>query len=296
MKSMRYVVMSFGCALFWATTGIFIRGIHGIAGIDIVWLRFFFCSLFSVFYLKKFIAAVSREIIIFPSLLMSGYYICATLSFMYIPIAIATLLVSLSPAVPIVFNICRHRTIRIHEIVSFGLIGGGITLFLWSGNRHSGGVGTHFLIGLILALSSACIRGVFSILIWEKGAKGHAIEGSLINTGTFVYGLILTTPHMVVAYHASMLTYQNMTAAVLLAFVSTYLPTSLNTKASLKVSPFVHQAVGMATPILAGIMAWLALGEKMSGQEITGCCVVLFGLALVLRTRPTQKKAMAKSG
>ncbi|MBO1325811.1 DMT family transporter [Acetobacter sp. TBRC 12305] len=291
MKSMRYVIMSFECALFWATTGIFIRGIHGIAGIDIVWLRFFLCSVFSVFYLKKFLASVRRDIVIFPSLLMSGYYICATVSFMYIPIAIATLLVSLSPAVPILFNVCKYKTIHLNEIASFCLIGIGITLFLWRGDAHHAGMGMPFLIGLVLALSAACVRGVFSILIWEKGVKGHAIEGTLINTATFVYGFILTTPHMVFAYHASMLTYQNMIAAVLLAFVSTYLPTSLNTRASVKVSPFVHQAVGMVTPVLAGIMAWLALGEKMSGREMIGCCVVLAGLALVLRARPLPKSA-----
>lgn len=51
--------------------------------------------------------------------------------------------------------------------------------------------------------------------------------------------------------------------------------------------------VGTVEPVLAGIVAWIVLGEMLSGWQLAGACVVLAGIVLAETARPAPAQESA---
>jgi drug/metabolite transporter (DMT)-like permease len=72
--------------------------------------------------------------------------------------------------------------------------------------------------------------------------------------------------------------------------VGTVIPYLLTVTGIRELSAGTSSVIGMIEPIFAGVIAWVLLNEALSGIQLIGCVVVLFGIYLADKARATVGK------
>ena len=72
--------------------------------------------------------------------------------------------------------------------------------------------------------------------------------------------------------------------------IGTVIPYLLTATAIRELSASTSSVIGMIEPIFAGVIAWVLLNEALSGIQLIGCAVVLFGIYLADKARATVGK------
>ncbi|MTK63480.1 MAG: EamA family transporter, partial [Methanobacterium sp.] len=262
------------CALLWATTGVVVRLIHGVPVANILLGRFVIAG--CVIILAARVAsprqgcaqgkpAMRRRMTLCAlSFVMVLYYVCATYSFLFAPVALATLLMSLSPCVSIVYGVLRKEQVRIAEMAGSLLSFLGVVLFVWPSLHHGGADGRGLIPGCALAFSAAVLKAVNAEILWRKKDWFQPDDFGVLNKATFLIGALVILPFC--SFDAALATVQGHTPILFLVLgvLSTALPSILNNMAALRAGPVIHSVIGLSTPLLAGAMAWPLLGDPVS--------------------------------
>jgi drug/metabolite transporter (DMT)-like permease len=72
--------------------------------------------------------------------------------------------------------------------------------------------------------------------------------------------------------------------------IGTVIPYLLTVTGIRELSAGTSSVIGMIEPIFAGVIAWIILNEALSGIQLIGCVVVLFGIYLADKARATVGK------
>lgn len=281
--------------MVWATTGVLVKLIHLGDVSYIVFGRFVVAFAFLLGWGIKqgravlfFLNGVRRHggMVLWLAVLMALYYITATWSFIYAPVAMASLIMSLSPSVTVLYKLWRREPVAGRELLGFVLSLLGVGIYLYP-RLHLHGVDmSGLLLGGGLALGTAIVRACYSIILWNNRARINGEDMDGVNLLTYLVAAMAMLPVMGHAPVAPVLNGHNLILLLLLGVVSTALPNVFNNKASVCVSPTVHTIVGMTTPLLGSILAWLVLGEMLTIWTVMAIVVTLAGVCLAaIRTR-----------
>lgn len=290
----RYLFLSFLCALLWGSTGILVRLIQNLATPDIIFFRLMVAYVFFVivFMLPRkrgnnMISDTNNRLFkdILLSSAMTGYYLLATVSFLYAPVALAALIIALSPSITLVCRIFFRDRIRFSETLGFLISFIGITIFLFSLHGFSVDFSNEDLvIGSGLALGAAALRAVFSFAIWQKNQRGEVTNLLRLNHFTFLIGIIVLFPITIIGFDVSQLTLADALYLILLGLMATAFPNGLNAFVSTALKPMAHSMIGMTTPIVASVLAWILLNESIPATAILAMAISIFGIAFSVRS------------
>lgn len=289
----KYLFLSFLCALLWGSTGILVRLIQDVATTDIIFVRlviayFFFVAV--VMLPKKpgnnLIPDTKTRLLneILLSSAMTGYYLLATVSFLYAPVSLAALIIAMSPSITLICRVFYRDKIRLSETLGFAISFIGIAIFLTS--LHGDSLefsNTELLIGAGLALGAATLRAVFSFSIWQQKQRGEATNLVRLNQLTFLIGIMVLLPTTITSFDLDKLALADGLYLILLGLMATAFPNGLNAFVSTVLKPMAHSMIGMTTPIVASLLAWILLGESIPATAILAMAVSIFGIAFSVR-------------
>ncbi|MFZ4835330.1 DMT family transporter [Rouxiella sp. Mn2063] len=287
------VFLSFSCAFLWASTGIFVHLLHGVGVWQMILWRFSIAALCAFLLGRQVfsrtgnsangLASLTRHDLLL-SVLMSLYYICATFAFVLAPVALAALIVALSPCITFICRLFDGDKLSWREMLGFTLALLGVYLFLFQGKNSATAFNNQSLLGAALAFVCAIVRALYSFRIWKLSQRGCAPSASAMSLGTLLIGLLLSLVFSLPSGGPFALTVSpfTITALVALGALSTALPTLINGLVSGRLNPSIHSLIGMTSPLFSSVMAWFFLGDTLSAWEITGMIVALLGIALSL--------------
>ncbi|MGQ0841125.1 EamA family transporter [Actinokineospora sp.] len=206
-----------------------------------------------------------------------------------LPVGIAMLLEYTSPIlVALWVRFVRH--VRLPALSWAGtvlaLAGLAMVAQVWEGLRLDA-------IGLLAGIGAALCSATY-YLLGERGASEHhpigmVTWGMVIGAlGVFVVAPPWTLPAAVLTAPAEFGPWQPPVWVLLIvvALVSTALAYSLSITSLRYLPSTVASVLALTEPIVATVLAWLALGETLSPVQIAGMAILLSGAALVqLATR-----------
>ncbi|MFT4021198.1 MAG: DMT family transporter [Acinetobacter sp.] len=276
------------CAVFWATTGIFVKSIDGIAISVILLLRCLIAALF-LFITYRLLKRKQLEQSPLPRFLTYGmvavmlfYYITATYAFIFAPVALATLLMSLSPCMAILYRITTKEKIYHYEIIGFMLAFLGVFLYVYPSFHASRTALFQLLFGCFLAFSAAVFKAVNSIMIWKNKEILTTQHFDKIHLQTFLLGIVVMFILSLGDFNAMVISEQNVVLLLGLGILSTAIPSVLNSVASIKITPVIHNIIGMSTPVFASLFAYAFLGESLTTWSIFSLLLSLLGVLMII--------------
>ncbi|SPL71910.1 DMT family transporter [Acinetobacter stercoris] len=278
------------CAFLWATTGIFVKSVQNIPIALILFSRFVIAGIF-IFILDQsrkrptpltshFANKLKLQLRL--ASLMVLYYLTATYSFIYAPVALATLLMSLSPCVAIIYKAIQREKISFIEISGFLLAFLGVAFYIYPSLNIADNQPRIMLWGCLLAFSAAIFKAINAQLIWNNKAILTNQDLNQVNKYTYVIAIILTSFSLFkIDQHLTFSTL-NFSLLLLLGIFATALPSILNNIASSKIDPVANTVIGMLTPLMAGFLAWIFIGEKLTLWSIFSLLISLSGVLLIV--------------
>lgn len=210
-----------------------------------------------------------------------GYYAASLLDFAglsRISVDLERLLLYTYPLIVIVLSaVAFSRPIMRKDIVAFGITYVGLALVVVD-DRTKAAAASGWGEGVLLVLLSAAAYAVYLIgsqkIIARLGAKRFTSLAMLAATGgVFLhYGLsnprfsLLEQPAAVYGYGFA------------LGIFSTVLPSFLTSEGIARIGAAHTAIIGAAGPIATLLMAWLLLGEAITGVQLLGTILVLYGV------------------
>ncbi|MDG9670077.1 DMT family transporter [Hahella sp. CR1] len=287
------MLYSFLCATLWASTGIFVKFIDGMSVFHIIWGRFLVAFIFGAVLLKAHSfsrsgpsAYQAQE---FPlALMMTLYYVLATFSFYYAPVAVAALLIALAPLFTFLLRLFLQSEFNQNELIGFLIAFAGLAFYFYGKDYAAEGYAiSDILLGSALGLGAAFLRAMFSFSLWRRVNQGRVVNAANINNLTLVLGVALLLPCLLLQPGDAKVTQHNLILIVGLGLLATFLPNLLNNLSSMKLSPTLHNIIGMTTPISASLMAWAFLDEAQDLQALLAIIITVSGIFLSMR--PSKK-------
>lgn len=285
------MVYSFAAAVLWATTGIFIKFLAGLPLIQLVTLRFILATCCSAAVMMVWRSQSSRisfaRTNISLAALMTAYYLFATTAFALAPVSIVVLLIASSPVIAFVLQYLITRLWVWQQLAGLLLTFAGLVLYLQQQGRIGGdswSVETY--VGFACALSAAMVRAVYAVLVFQKTQRGEVVKATALNMITMLIGsglmLCVFSGWLLVAEGPALVIPSSMNILHLLglAVLATVLPTLFNTLGSAKVEPVLHNTFGLASPVIAGMLAWMLLDESQNMASLISAVIILGGIAL----------------
>jgi len=287
------IFWSFCCALLWAATGVLVRSLQGIGVWQVIFWRMAIAAITVMLITGLFtpnnrdksrrLRSLSAEQWAL-SALMTLYYICATFAFVLAPVALAALIVALSPCITFICRLYDGDRLSRSEIFGFLLALLGLYLFLFPPAGQQTVLDSNTLLGALLALVSATTRALYSYRIWKLTQHGIAVPANLMSLATLLLGLLPCA--LVIGFSGGSLTPVQMpemlTTLLALGILSTALPTLINGQVSGRISPSLHSLIGMTIPLFAALLAWIWLGDTLSFWQISGMALSLAGIIISL--------------
>ncbi|WP_257477580.1 DMT family transporter [Acidipropionibacterium jensenii] len=298
-----------GAGVCWAMTGIFVRRMSAVALPMLVWQRFAL-SFLAMLALTRF-----RRDPVVPAVdgrpadeagwpargrqgwadaglasCMTAYYIFATTGFALGPVALTSLIIALTPAITMGWQLASSRQVAGRDVLGFAVAIVGVCCYLvplLSGHqqfpRHA------IIIAAVAAGLAALVRALFTIVLWNRALRGVPLHAPRVNRLTFLIGAVLLLPVVLIPGAGGGAAWHHLGWLVALVVVATLVPNLLNTWASSRLHPTLNAIVGMLTPPLTGVLGWLWLGESLAGLQWFGMVLTLVGIGVsVLRPAPAQ--------
>jgi drug/metabolite transporter (DMT)-like permease len=234
----------------------------------------------------------------FGLLAVAGVQACYFAALSRIPVGVALLIEYLGPALVLGWvRFVQRRPVTRAAALGVVLAVGGLACVVevWSGLGFDP-------LGLVLALGAACCQTGYFVLSDQGGDAGEAAPDPL---GVIAYGLLVgagvltvvarpwTMDWSVLAHSVHM----NGTAVpavvlllwvVLVATVLAYVTGVISVR---RLSSQVAGVVACLEAVVAAVLAWVLLGERLSAPQIAGGAVVLLGAFIAQSSTPARGSA-----
>ena len=216
---------------------------------------------------------------------VSGYYLASYLDFLglqYITAALERLILYLNPTAVLVLSaVFLRRPIRRIDVLALTLSYLGIVLVFWHDvNLEAGGVATGAALVFIATLSYAVYLVVAGEMVARIGAiRLTAYAMCVASLGVLVqFGL--TRPFALLAQPAPVLWLSLFNAAA-----CTVVPVFATMLAVARIGAGNVAMMAMVGPVATIALAYLFLGEAVSGWQLAGTALVLAGVWVLSRKR-----------
>lgn len=297
--SIRAFWAALAAAVCWALTGIFVRQLQAMPLGALLWQRF---ALSLALLLPLTLGRVDRggaagaagSGVPVPvarrrqwwadaglASCMSVYYICATIGFALGPVAMTSLIIALTPAVTLAWQLAVSRRAAPRELVGFAVALSGVGCYLAPLLAATVGFTHAAVLAAAVAASVATLtRAVYTILLWNRAHSGTPLHAGRVNRMTFSLATMALLPVFVVQVDRVSWSWGQVGALTALVLVATIAPNLLNTWASSRLAPTTNAIIGMLTPPVAGLLGWRLLDESLTGIQWAGMALALVGVAV----------------
>ncbi|MGW1599263.1 EamA family transporter [Streptomyces sp. NPDC002343] len=234
----------------------------------------------------------------FGLLAVAGVQACYFAALSRIPVGVALLIEYLAPALVLGWvRFVQRRPVTRAAALGVVLAAGGLACVVevWSGLGFDA-------LGLLLALGAACCQVGYFVLADQGGDAGQAAPDPL---GVIAYGLLVGAAVLTVVARPWHLDWSvlagsadlNGTAVpavallawiVLVATVIAYVTGVLSVR---RLSPQVAGVVACLEAVIATVLAWVLLGEHLSGPQVAGGVIVLAGAFIAQSATPGEDTA-----
>ncbi|MFG2313086.1 DMT family transporter [Streptomyces sp. NPDC048566] len=271
------------------------------AGLDplhVVWLRVAGAALAMLPLAVRHRALLKRRpalLVGFGLLAVAGVQACYFAAISRIPVGVALLVEYLAPALVLGWvRFVQRRPVTRAAAVGVVLAAGGLACVVevWSGLRFD-------LVGLLLALGAACCQVGYFVLSDQGSDAGAQAPDPL---GVIAYGLLVGTGVLTAVARPWTMDWSvlggradldgtSVPAAlllgwiVLIATVAAYVTGVLSVR---RLSPQVAGVVACLEAVVATVLAWVLLGEHLSGPQIIGGAIVLVGAFIAQSSTPAK--------
>lgn len=283
--------LALGAASLWGVAGMFAKAAfnRGVAPSDLAEVRIglgFLMFAALVAMLRRRDAVVRREhlplLALFGVVGMAGVQLSYYEAIKRLPVALAVLIQYLAPLLMLVWVWTRGRKVggRLWVAALLTLVGCYFAVGAYDANLLQVN-----LEGTLLALLSAAIFA-FYLLVGERIVRAYSAWTLLLyGFGFAALAWTVVRPWWTLPFAS----WDGTTYLLILgvAIVGTLLPFFLSSTA-LTILPATR--VGLtetAEPVVAGIAAFLVLGEALAGPQLLGAALVLAGIALARSVQPT---------
>lgn len=268
----------------------------GVDPLHVVWLRVAGAALVMLPLALHHRSAVRRRpglLLGFGLLAVAGVQAFYFASLSYIPVGVALLVEYLAPALVLLWvRFVQRRPVTKAAAVGVVLAVGGLACVVqvWSGLAFDP-------LGLLLALgAAACQVGYF--LLSEKGSEGDAPVSPV---AVISYGLLIGAAVLTVVARPWQLDWtqlggqavlggQEVPEAVLIGWivlVSTVIAFLTGVVAVRRLSPQVAGVVACLEAVIATVLAWALLDERLTAMQIAGGLMVLIGAFIAQSATPS---------
>jgi drug/metabolite transporter (DMT)-like permease len=265
----------------------------GLAPLDVVWLRVAGAALVMLPLAVRHRGLVRRRPALlagFGLLAVAGVQACYFAALSRIPVGVALLVEYLAPALVLGWvRFVQRRPVTRGAAVGVVLAAGGLACVVevWSGLRFDA-------LGLLLALGAACCQVGYFVL---SDHGGDSAGGSPDPLGVIAYGLLVGALVLTVVARPWGMDWSVLGGGaemdgdrvpavlllgwiVLIATVAAYVTGVLSVR---RLSPPVAGVVACLEAVVATVLAWVLLGERLSGPQLAGGAVVLTGAFVAQR-------------
>ncbi|WP_161971553.1 DMT family transporter [Acidipropionibacterium jensenii] len=219
---------------------------------------------------------------------MTAYYFFATAGFAVGPVALTSLIIALTPAITLGWQLASTRQVAGRDVLGFAVAIVGVCCYLvplLSGQQQFSR--RDIAIAAVAAGLAALVRALFTVVLWNRSRQRVALHAPRVNRLTFLIGAVLLLPVLLIRGAGAGASWSHIGWLLALVVIATLVPNLLNTWASSRLHPTINAIVGMLTPPLTGVLGWLWLGENLSGLQWLGMALTLVGISLsVLRPAP----------
>lgn len=270
-------------ALLWGTLGVFGRllGEQGVLPLAIVTIRiliaFFGLVLYWIFAKKK-MPYIRKEdwllLIVYTILSVVAYNFFYFTAISLIPIAVASILLYLSPAFVLILSVLvLKEQISFRKVISLFIVLIGIFLVVNIQNLE----GLNFW-GLLCGIFAGLTFSLYSLLGKKLSENNESFSIVTVSFGIGFFGLLI------MSIMGNQLSFNYSTNAYLLLIILGLLPT---------LSAFILYNLGLKNieaskasiistiePITAAVLGYLFLQESLSFNQILGIVIVVLGIAI----------------
>jgi drug/metabolite transporter (DMT)-like permease len=277
----------------------------GVDPLDVVWLRVAGAALVMLPVAWRHRSLVRHRPALvggFGLLAVAGVQACYFAAISRIPVGVALLVEYLAPALVLLWvRFVQRRPVTRAAAVGVVLAVGGLACVVevWSGLSFDG-------LGLLLALGAACCQVGYFVLS-DHGSEG---EGAADPLGVIAYGLLCGTLVLTVVARPWDMPWSLLGGGadmngsevaaplllcwiVLLATVVAYMTGVVSVR---RLSPQVAGVGACLEAVVATVLAWVLLGEHLSGFQIGGGAVVLVGAFIAQSSTPKKAKGAVAAG
>lgn len=263
---------------------------YGVDATSLIALRMVFAlPFFAVVYVwssrgRPKLAASDHYRLVLIGLL--GYYAASYLDFLglqYITAALERLILYLNPTLVLLISaLVLGKRLTRSDGLSLALAYGGIVAVFWHDVNFAGdGVA----LGALLIFASAVCYAIYLVMAGELVRRLGAIRltayAMLVSTAAVVAQFFALNP-----VSALVLPYEVYWLSLFNAVFCTVLPVFAIMLAVEKVGAGNAALASMIGPVSTIGLAWLVLGESVSGWQLVGTALVLAGIAVLSRQRP----------
>ncbi|GEB48160.1 EamA family transporter [Streptomyces cacaoi] len=233
---------------------------------------------------------------------VQGFYFAALSR---IPVGVALLIEYLAPALVLVWVRCVQRR-PVSRAAAVGVVlavgGLGCVVEVWAGLRLDG-------LGVLLGLGAACCQVGYFVLS-DHGSGGDDGRPPADPLGVIAFGLLVGTAVLTLVARpwetrwsalagtarmdgSPVPAFALLVWIVLVATVTAYLTGVVSVR---RLSPQVAGVVACLEAVLATVLAWVLLGERLTGVQLAGGAVVLLGALIAQGATPKEPSRVAGSG
>jgi Predicted permease, DMT superfamily len=212
---------------------------------------------------------------------MTTYYICATAGFALGPIALTSLIIALTPAITLAWQLAVDRRVAPRELGGFAVAVVGVAAYFAPLLSGTSGFGRRAVLVATLAATLATVgRAVYMILLWHRASNAIPLHPDRINRMTFAFGTLILLPVFFAQADGVVWSWRQFLTLVGLVVFATLAPNLLNTWASSRIAPGANAIIGMLTPPATGLLGWFFLAESLTATQWLGMALTLFGVAI----------------
>ncbi|MET7615253.1 EamA family transporter [Streptomyces seoulensis] len=231
----------------------------------------------------------------FGLLAVAGVQACYFAALSRIPVGVALLIEYLAPALVLGWvRFVQRRPVTRAAALGVVLAAGGLACVVevWSGLRFDA-------LGLLLALGAACCQVGYFVLSDSGGDAGERAPDPL---GVIAYGLLVGAVVLTLVARPWTMDRSVLTGTVhldgtpvpalallvwivLVATVAAYVTGVLSVR---RLSPQVAGVVACLEAVIATVLAWVLLGERLSLPQVAGGAVVLLGAFIAQTSAPSE--------
>ncbi|MEU6199204.1 EamA family transporter [Streptomyces sp. NPDC047061] len=299
--------LALGSALAFGGSGVAAKPLieAGLAPLDVVWLRVAGAALVMLPLAVRHRDLPRRRPALlagFGLLAVAGVQACYFAAISRIPVGVALLVEYLAPALVLGWvRFVQRRPVTRAAALGVVLAAGGLAsvVEVWSGLRFDA-------LGLVLALGAACCQVGYFVLADHGGGDGdHGGGEGADPLGVIAYGLLVGAGLLTVVARPWEMDWSVLAGSarmngaavpavvllgwiVLVATVVAYVTGVVSVR---RLSPQVAGVVACLEAVVATVLAWVLLGERLGVPQVVGGVVVLAGAFIAQSSAPAKGSA-----